>query len=167
MVESSFCPLEEIGWTGPWQGALSNIQTNERASFPVENLPLSGNVKSFPRLKLSLLHPLTFVSKSSKRNTNLMDINICTGFVGWDTYQYRKPFLLEIVLIPTTRQNPQSYLLMGRSSQDRISSAVFIVQLFKLKQSTFCGEGSIQMTLLCLVVLSVDLFPADAFDRTL
>lgn len=138
----------------------------------MENLPLSGNMKSFPCLNLSLLHPLTFqefpfVSKSSKRNTNLMDINICTGLVGWDSYQYRKPFLPEIVLTPMTRQNPQSYLLMGRSSQDRISSAVLIVQLFKLKQSTFCGEESTQKSPPCLVVLSVDLFQADAFDRSL
>lgn len=96
-----------------------------------------------------------------------MDINICTGFIGWETYQYRQPFLLEIMLTLTTRQNPQSYLLMERSSQDTISSAVFIGHLFKLKQSAFCGEGSVQMSPLCLVVLSVDLFQADAFDRTL
>lgn len=131
MVESSFSPPEEIGWTGPWQGALSNIQTNERTSFPVENLPPSGNVKSFPRLKLSLLHPLTFqefpfVSKSSKRNTNLMDINICTGFVGSDTYQYRKPFLLEIVCIPTTRQNHRVISFWGGAHRTEL------VQLYLL-----------------------------------
>lgn len=160
-----------MGWTGPWQGAVSNTQTNERTSFPAENLPRPGRVKSFHCLKLSLLHPLIFqefpfVSKSSNRNTNLMDINICAGFFGWETYQHRQPPLLEIVLTLTTQQNPQSYLLMERSSRDRISSAVFIVHLFKLKRSAFSGEGSVQMSPLCLVVLSVDLFQADAFDSS-
>lgn len=56
---------------------------------------------------------------------------------------------------------------MERSSQDRIRSAVFIAQLLKLKQSTFSGEGSIQMSPPRLVVLGVDLFQANAFDRSL
>lgn len=96
-----------------------------------------------------------------------MDINICTGF-GWlGQIATQAAFPLETVLTLTIQQNPQSYLFMERSSQDRISSAVFIAQLLKLKQSTFSGEGSIQMSPPRLVVLGVDLFQANAFDRSL
>lgn len=44
---------------------------------------------------------------------NLMDINICRGFVGWNTYQYSQPFLLEIVLSSDNVTKPTELSLHG------------------------------------------------------
>lgn len=121
MVESSFSPQKRLAGQDLRKECFqTSIQT--RTSFPVENVPLSGNVRSFLHLKLSSLHPLTFqespfASKSSRRNMNLMDINICTDFVGWDTYQHAQPFFLEIMLSLTkpTQLSPYEEALVGEN----------------------------------------------------